>query len=328
MVKALIKKFFLLFFFISNHIFSSFLQEKFSNLYIPQAKPEFYFFDQSPIYLKDRSSYFLFVMKWQQKINLGFLNFFNKLYDDIHISVEDIIYLFYNKEIIESYQQYLHQKYKLLLNDPETVTQENIKPYLRSFLEKGIKKYIEHENVSFLLSPKICGATDICFDINSNKFIICFNSNIYNLEKLRNINNHALKKSGYYFYIKTNSYDQACIAYSEFLNSGFIMAASFIHHQLHLILFTLINCTFLRKKADNKTIFYLKKLIDFQIDLETILQSNNPLESALFYSHLDKVKENNKIWNLLIKDITNIYDKGSLIKFEQIQNNYFKHYTA
>lgn len=313
------KKIFFLFLVFSNYIHSSSFQEQFCNLYIPHAKSEFHFPDKSPIGFKNQSSYFLFVMKWQQKMSRGFLKFFTQLQDDLQISIQELHELFSNENIVQEFKEYLNQKLVAMLNDPETVTEESMNSYLRNTLAKSIEKFIPYKNITFITTPNIHNLIDIYFDTTKDKYVICFNANVYNLESIRNINNCAHKKSSYYFYYQIYQDQYNYMLYGEFINSGFIIASSFIYHQLTLVLFILINYKFAGKMAHYKTIMLLKRLISFQTDLEIILQSTNPLETAYFYSYLDPFKENNEIWELLIKDISDMYSPNSLAKFQKIR---------
>jgi hypothetical protein len=58
--------------------------------------------------------------------------------------------------------------------------------------------------------------------------------------------------------------------------------------------------------------------MSFQTDIEIILQSSNPLETAYFYKKLDPFKKHIDIWDLIIQDITNMYSPESLAKFNKI----------
>lgn len=321
-----VKKSFFLTLFFSVQIYSFYFQEQFCNLYIPHPKSEFFFADKTPIFLKDQGSLFLLQMKWQQKINNGFLKFFTAVQKDLNVSIKDLHDLLSNKKVTQQFKEYLNEKLTDLLNDPETVTEEKINPYLKSMLQKGIQAFIPDQNISFLTSPKLSNIVELYFDTTNDTYVICFNSNVYNMDSLRNINKYALKKKAYCFCYKAHDGKLNYVSFSDFLNSGFIIAASFIHHQLDIVLFALIHYKFLNQSALEKDILFLRRLISFQIDLEIIFQSNNPLETAYFYSRLDIFTENSEIWNLLIKDIKNMYHESSLFKFEKIkeftQNNY------
>ncbi len=311
--------FFSIFFLIYSAQISSSIQEKFCNLYIPHASFDFRFPDNSKISPKNSSSYFLFTMKWQQKINRAFLKFFEDLQSSLDISIEDIYNMLSNETIVEEFKEYLNEKLTLLLSDPKTLTEETMNPYLRNTLQKGIEKFILEKNITFITNPNIHNLVDIYFDITKNMYVICFNANVYNLETIRNINASVHRKKSYYFYYKLSEHKINYLLYNEFINSGFIVASSFIHHQHSLILFILINYKFSGKMANYNTIMLLKRLMSFQTDIEIILQSSNPLETAYFYKELDSFKAHTDIWQLIINDITNMYNTESLLKFKKIR---------
>jgi len=306
------------FFLFQNKVFSSYIQEQLCNLHLPHASSKFYFPDKSEISLKTPSSYFLFKMKWQQKINKAFFKFFEQLQNDLNISIEQIWDLCTDEEIIQDFKQYLNQQLTLILNDPKTVTEKKLNPYLRNTLQKGIEKFIPQKNITLITNPNIYNLVDIFFDTTNDMYVICFNAHLYNLELIRNINNNIHKKNSYYFYYKILNDEDNYILYSEFINSGFIIASSYMHHQLSLILHILTNYKFSGKMAHDDTILFLKRLMSFQTDIEIILQSNNPLETAYFYKKIDPFKKHTDIWELMINDISNMYSTESLTKFRKI----------
>lgn len=317
------KFFFLLLLPIHGITHSSNFQNQFYTLFLPQYHTNFYFADNSKIELKNQSSHFLFTMKWQQKIIKGFIEFFAKIQDEISISIEQLFELYSSKDIVKDYGEYQNKKLSKLYSDPETILEENINYYLLSFLQENFQKYISIDNVEFILNPNIPYIAEAIYDSKAEKYIIVLNSIVYKLENINKIKN-TNKHCSLYFHKQSNDGSTISINYIDLIHSGFIIAASTIHHKFNLLGFILLNYKFHGSSIHDETLLLLSRLISFQLDLEIILQSNNPLEIACFYQTLDPFPDNKKHWKKLIENIENIYDEKSLKKFKKIISSHKK----
>lgn len=311
------KKTFLLFLIFSNQINSDNFQNQFCSLFLPQYHTNLCFADNSKIELKNQSSHLLFAMKWQQKISQGFIQFFSKIQDEIGISIEQLYKLYSSNDIIKDYGEYQHKKLLKLYSDSETILEEDINYYLLSFLQENFKKYLPVDNIQFVLNPNISYIAEAIYDPKAEKYIIVLNSIVYSLESINKIEN-TNKQIPLYFHKQNNDGSTISVNYIDLIHSGFIIAASTIHHQLNLLGFILLNYKFYASSISDETLLILGRLISFQLDLEIILQSNNPLETAIFYQKLDPFPDNKKHWKKLIADIENMYDEKSLKKFQKI----------
>lgn len=309
--------------FIHNFIYPSDFQDQFCTLFLPRAHTDFHFADNSKIELKNQSSYLLFMMKYQQKITKGFIQLFSKIQDEIGISIEQLYDLYSSKDIIKDYGEYQYKKLSKLYSDSETILEEDINYYLLSFLQENFQKYLPIENVEFILNPNIPYIAEALYDADTEKYIVILNSVIYKLENINKIEN-TNKQSSLYFHKQNKDGSIMNINYIDLIHSGFIIAASTIYHQLNLLGFILLNYKFYGSSISNETLLLLGRLISFQLDLEIILQSNNPLEVANFYQKLDPFSDNKKHWKKLITDIENIYDERSLRKFQKINLSHKK----
>ena len=263
------------------------------------------------------------MMKYQQKITKGFIQLFSKIQDEIGISIEQLYDLYSSKDIIKDYGEYQYKKLSKLYSDSETILEEDINYYLLSFLQENFQKYLPIENVEFILNPNIPYIAEALYDADTEKYIVILNSVVYKLENINKIEN-TNKQSSLYFHKQNKDGSIMNINYIDLIHSGFIIAASTIYHQLNLLGFILLNYKFYGSSISNETLLLLGRLISFQLDLEIILQSNNPLEVANFYQKLDPFSDNKKHWKKLITDIENIYDERSLRKFQKINLSHKK----
>ncbi len=302
---------------IHSFTYSDNIQTQFCSLFLPQYHTNLHFADNSKIELKNSSSHFLLTMKWQQKIMQGFIQLFSNIQDETDVSIEKLYELYSNKDITKSYGEYQYKKLLKIYSDSETIFEEDINYYFLSFLEENFKKYISIDNVEFLLNPNIPYIAEAIYDSKLEKYIIILNSVVYKFENINKIEN-TNKHSSLYFHKQNNDGSTTSINYADLVHSGFIIAASSIHHQLNLLGFILLNYKIYASSIEDKTLLLLGRLISFQLDLEIILQSNNPLEVAMFYQKLDPFPDNKKHWKKLLEDLENIYDEKSLKKFQKI----------
>lgn len=315
-IKKLKKIYFLLLCFYSN-IFSNDLLEQFCKLHLPQQSINFYFADNSKIELNKDCSYILYTMYWQNIINKGFIQLFSQIQKELGLSIEQIYELYSSKSILKAFNIEQEKKLLKIYSDPETILEHEIDGCFLSFLQNNFDQYISINNVEFMLNPNIDSIVEVLYDSKEDKYIVILNSYIYNLTGFYKIN-FTDKQRPLYFYKPHKNGLTLNINYKDLINSGFVIAASTIHHQLNLLSFILSNYKFYGNKASTETIILLARLISFQIDLEIILQTSNPLETALFYKNFDIFTANQKHWLKLIKNIESLYDEKSLKKFKKL----------
>ncbi|MBI2344753.1 hypothetical protein HYV10_01630 [Candidatus Dependentiae bacterium] len=303
--------------FFHNFIFSTNVQKQFYNLYLPQRPTKLYFPDNSEITLKNQSSHLLLLMYWQERIIKGFSNFFSKIEDDLDMSIEQLLDICSNDTILKEFNSYQQKKLSLIYSDPNTVLEDEIDSSFLSFLKENIAKYIPNSNIEIILNPNVNYVAKSIYDSKSKTYIIILNSMIYKLEFFAKIKSPNFRDN-LYFSKENLKNVTSSTNYKDLIYSGFIMVASTIYHQFDLLCFVVSNYKFHGLEVSNDTLTLLSRLISFQLDLEIIFQSDNPLDIAYFYQSIDHFVNNQKHWSLLIKNIEAIYEERSLEKFQKI----------
>lgn len=294
-------------------------QDQFCTLFLPCKPTHFYFADHSKIELKNQSSYLLFTMTWQQKITKGFIQFFSKIQDELDISIEQLYELYTSEKITRDFNTYQRQKISKIYSDSQTILEEDMDTNFLSFLQESLQKYssIHIKDIQLVISPHISSIAEVCYDATEQKYIVILNSLIYNLKYFNKITNTS-PLNPIYFHRPNKEGTVDIIDYNTLLQSGFIMAASVLHHQFNLLMFIVANYKFYGAQVSDETILLLSRLMSMQLDLEIILQSNNPLEVAHFCKKLDLFPDNQKHWKQIIQDLEKMYDDKSLEKFKNI----------
>lgn len=257
-------------------------------------------------------------MLWQKKIINGFIYLFFRIEKELGLSIEDLSNLLLEEKIIDSYNSYQKEKLSRLYSDQKTIFEEELDNDFLTFLRTNFSKYTNNTNFEFLLNPEEVRLSEAIYDPKIEKYIIVLNSAIYNTSNFNKIK--KTKTSNPLFFNKTNYNDEiiATINYKDLITSGLIIAASTIHHNLNFLGFTLSNYKFYKYSASNDLLIFLARLISFQLDLEIIMQTNNPLEVASFFQQLDKFEDNQKHWSKLINQIEQTYNEESLKKYHKL----------
>lgn len=271
-------------------------------------QPSLRFHNNEPIKLKP-GSYQNLINAWQHRLDNSWKNF----YDNLAIQVG------LGQEQIEAYVQdpslaaiYSSLKEADLLKLHEATDEEHSDPEVINFIKRTICKYCTKKNIKIILSPHINTITATFGSDQTCHYVIC-HAGIYTAESIKHFYECMANGNGA-FYIE--SYTPGKIRFielSNFLTIGLIEAASHIQHQTNLHTFLISNFKFCEKRPEQSTIQQYWHITEIRGILESIFQSKNPLETALFISKTKKrTEKEQKLWKQLIQDIADCYSPESL----------------
>ncbi|MBI2353304.1 hypothetical protein HYV11_03635 [Candidatus Dependentiae bacterium] len=320
----------ILFLFILN-VFSLYGEEKdiYTNhyfdqrLFLLQKQSALCFYNDVEIKLK-KDVYEKLIQRWQLRLENSWLSFYENLEKEINLSWRQLFDLLNDKKIAVHYYL-LKEKVLDSLNASDCVDEKEADPYVINFIKKHLQKYCSKKNIKVALSPSIRTVVATYGSDATSHFVIC-NSLIYTRENIQRCFPPCVDKPKKCFRVERVLSDEyRCIEWSNLLAIGLIEAASYINHQNSLLSFLVSNIQCGEKKLSLETQKRCLSLIELQSLLEAILQSKNPLESALFISQTKKrsIKEE-KLWNKLVQELAACYAEESLSIFYRLRKEILK----
>lgn len=283
-----------------------------TSFWLPQ-KPSLRFHNNEPIFLKP-GAYEQLVERWNNRLQRSWDNFYARLQNDIGTPKEIFYRYLYDKTITQHYNS-LKEKDLSTLKDTEYTSEEDIDPEVLTFIKKIIKKHCSKKNIKILLTPHINTLTATFGSDKGTHYLIC-NSAVYAKEHIKQYYDSLTTNNGT-FYIEHLATSVRSIELSNFLIIGLIEAASHIQHQSNLFTFLVANFKFSDKKPSEATIQFGWYIAEVRGILEAVLQSKNPLETAIFIGKTRKRNEKErKLWKKLIHELADCYNEESLEYFK------------
>jgi len=280
---------------------------------LPKIPHDFYFYDLTKITFK-KNAYQDVINKWQSIISLGYKKLFDQLYKEVGLTPEIFFQYLSNPRINSEYHLLKHANIVLQsFYEYQYIHEEEMDPEVLHFIRSTIFKYTSKRNVKIILTNQFSTLTATYGSDKYEYYVFC-NSSLYtknNIDKYYD----SLQSSRSEYCITSNNNNIRFIEYSALLQLGLIESAAYIENQSDLKFFLLNNYTFQDKKVSKSSIDLYFNILEAQTLISAILQSKNPLEVSVF---LMKLKEYNKLWLHLVKDIAKAYSELSLKKYKQI----------
>lgn len=275
-------------------------------------QPSLRFFNNAPIKLKP-GSYEAFIARWENRLNKSWDNFYKKLNVDTGLSPAEFEAFLQDEALADIYGTL---KEKELLKTYQKTEEKNIDPDVLNFIQRTVQKHCSKKNIKIIISPNINTITATFGSDNHTHYLIC-HASIYSTENIKHFYDSLTDNNGA-FYIESSSENNIrAIELSNFLLIGLIEAASHIEHQSNLQTFIISSFKFSGKSPSEEAVLSCKHITETRGIIESIIQSKNPLESALF---IGKSKNRNAkeraLWKSLVKEIADCYEPESLESFK------------
>lgn len=292
-----------------------------TSFWLPQ-NPSLRFHNNDPIKLKP-GSYERLVNRWEKRLHKSWNNFYQNLQNDADITAEQLDTLAENETIASIYGSL---KEKELLKLDEYIDEENMDQEVLTFIKRVLQKYCSKKNIKIFLTSHINTVTITFGSDKTGHYLVC-HANIYSPENVKHFYENLAINNGAFYIEPLKNGKVRFIELSNFLLAGLIEASSHIQHQSNLLTFIVSNFKFTDLKPSDLTIQSCWHITEIRGIIESILQSKNPLETALFIGKSRKrnIKEQ-ELWKKIINEIANCYTPESLELFklsvQEINNIY------
>lgn len=281
-----------------------------TSLWLPQ-KPSLRFHNNEPIFFKP-GAYEQLVERWNNRLRRSWDSFYDRLQNDIGISKESFDTSVHDNAFVQIYNSLKENDLSRLR---EYVLEEDIDPEVLIFIKRFVQKHCFKKNIKIVLTPCINTITATFGSDQGTHYLVC-NSTIYSKEHIKQYYDSLTTNNGT-FYIEPLLTRVRFIELANFLVIGLIEAASHIQHQSNLFTFVIANCKFSDKKPSDETIQLGWYITEVRGILESVLQSKNPLESALFIGKTrQRTEKEKKLWKKLIYELADCYSEESLQFFK------------
>lgn len=270
------------------------------------------FHDNEAIKLKP-NIYKQFLAKWETMLNNTWKKLLTLISKETEITLESL----------EAYLQdeslgklYILHKEKEILESSEYIHEEDIDPLVLNFIKRTLAKYCTKKNIKVVLSPNLNTITATFGTDQNTHYIIC-HASVYTKEHVQHYYDALANNNGVFYIEPYKNNKIRFIELSNLLLIGIIESASHIQHQNNLLTFLLSSFKFANKSLSPSTIQLCWHVTEIRSMLESIIQSKNPLESALFVGQVRKrTPKERKLWKNLIQDLSECYSASSLKTFK------------
>lgn len=281
------------------------------SFWLPQ-KPTMRFHNNEPIKLK-KGSYEALVARWEKRLNKSWQRFYENLNSEVGLSPEQLE-AYVNDETLANI--YSSLKEKELLKIPECLDESSIDPDVLTFIKRVLQKHCTKKNIKIIITPHINTITATFGSDKSTHYLIC-HANIYSPEHIKHFYDSLASNNGAFYIEPSNNNSVRFIELANFLLVGLIEAASHIEHQSNLLTFLISNFKFSEQRPTESTIQSCWHITEIRGIIESILQSKNPLEAALFIGKTRKRNAKEQaLWRKLISELADCYEQESLDVFK------------
>ncbi|MBM17544.1 MAG: hypothetical protein CL947_00565 [Epsilonproteobacteria bacterium] len=294
--------------------FNTVISKQNQNLLLSQ-EPRLRFHNNEQIILK-KNSYQELIKKWNKLFNNTWQKLRNYIEQDLQLPFEQVETLLANPNLAQLYFEL--KENDLQKSQDYIISEEDIDPEVLHFIKHFIQKFTTKKNIKILLSNRLSTITATSGTDTHTHFIIC-NSNLYSKENIKHFYEALSENNGIFYIEPCTNKSVRFIELSNLLLVGLLEAASHIEHQSNLFTFLLTNFNFVNKKLSQKAIHLCWHFTEIRSMIEAVLQSKNPLETALFIGKIRYKSKSNKermLWKNLVNDIASCYTKESLQRFK------------
>lgn len=292
--------------FISTFFFSTIQTLNYDKLILFQP-PALTFYNNQPIIIKKNSIHTL-SQKWQHRLTKTW----KKLLNNIEVQPEQLELYLQDQDVHNLYEKELEKQ----IFNGNFITEET-NPEVETFIKKILSKYCSKKNIKILFSSHL---STPALSLGSNQttlYLLC-HPEVYSLESVEYFYNNLNSDTGIFFVEPIGKENFNIIEKSNFLLIKLIEAAMHLQHESHLMIFLLSCFKLPNNPVPPHLVATAIKLIDLRGQLETILQSKNPLETALFMAQSsNKTKFEHKLWQGIITEIADCYHPYSIQIFKQ-----------
>lgn len=281
------------------------------SFWLPE-KPALRFYNNTAIKLKP-GSYEALIARWEKRLSNSWEHFYQSLSSEIGLSSLELNTYFQDETLATVYNSL---KEKELLKTSDCLDETNIDPTVLSFIKRTLQKYCTKKNIKVIITQNINTVTATFGSDSKTHYLLC-HASIYSPENIKHFYDNFANNNGA-FYIESSNNNVRFIELSNFLLVGLIEAASHIQHQSNLTTFLISSFKFSGQPLTKKTIESCWHITETRGVIESIFQSKNPLETAIFIGKSRKKNElERSLWKKLIKEIANCYEQDSLDFFKE-----------
>ncbi len=283
--------------------------------------PSFRFYDGSKIKFVSNHAYQTAVQKWQTILQRSFKNLFVQIEAETNTSFEQLFSQLSNPKLLSRYHILRETDFSCNQDSQDNDTllyqeQDNIDPEILNFIKNVVYRHTTKRNITFVLTSHISTLTTTYGSDLHQHYVFC-NACIYTKEAIRNYYDSLQKEHGVFVVERLKSNSIRAIEISNLLIFGLIEAAGKIESQSDLMSFLIFHCRLDGKKVSKSTAALCFKLYEIQNRIQAILQTNNPLEVAIFIYKSPSVKgKEKKIWKNFMQSIAQSYHQNSIKKLK------------
>ncbi len=271
--------------------------------------------DNSSLRFKYANSYEQIVDSCQKKLNKGFEKFFDAVYQEFGFSAQDIVEQLENVKFLNYYHKIQSAKINFCSDDIVFLSEEEMDIVVLKFIQNIIFSHTKKRNIRVVLTNFIDDmATTFGSDVYGH-YVFC-NMNVYSKSNVDMYYKSLLSDTK--ISVVVYSHDvMRCIEKPSLMKNALIDIASKIEHQTHMFLFWIL-CARSSGKPLSKESIDLGICLNYFLNyFYMIMQSTNPLQSALFYCGcFDPNSKEAKISKSFFKQIYNNCSDESVKKFK------------
>lgn len=258
-------------------------------------------------------SYEAFVTRWEKRLNNSWQKFYENLNSEVGLS-PDQLNAYLNDETLANI--YSSLKEKELLKMPDCLDESNIDPDVLTFIKRVLQKHTSKKNIKIIITPHINTITATFGSDKNTHYLIC-HAHIYSPEHIKHFYDSLANNNGAFYIEPSSNNSVRFIELANFLLVGLIEASSHIEHQSNLLTFLISNFKFAEQRPTESTIQSCWHITEIRGIIESILQSKNPLESAIFIGKTRKRNAKEQaLWKKFIKELADCYEQNSLNAFK------------
>lgn len=281
------------------------------SFWLPQ-KPTLRFHNNEPIKLKP-GAYEALVARWEKRLTKSWEKFYQNLNSEVGLSPAQLDTYVHDETLASIYSSL---KEKELLKIPGCLDENSIDPDVLTFIKRVVQKYCTKKNIKIIITPNINTITATFGSDKNTHYLIC-HASIYSPEHIKHFYDSLANNNGAFYIEPSSNNSVRFIELSNFLLVGLIEAASHIQHESNLLTFLVSNFKFSEQRPTDFTIQSCWHITEIRGIIESILQSKNPLETAIFIGKTRKrnTKEQS-LWKKLVSELAACYEQESLELFK------------
>jgi len=271
-------------------------------------------YTQFQIHQKKSDSFSLLIKKWNSLTDLMYREAFRKIYNELRLSQQQIDFYLKTKQFLDVYGEHVRN------NHPDFFeTQPEVDPIVANYIQMKLN-YVYPEkplNVIFTDNTYMLATS---FGTNESGYSLVVNTDNYSTEQINLVYDfYSQNKYMYHIEPATSLYSSRAIEVTNLLHFGITQAISQIVHQsdFRIKMFVLFN--FNKKILSEEALSYYSNFLQFQSLAESCLQSNNPVEVAVFtepfFENFDQ--KYLILWRDFIEDLKNCYEEEDLAAYEK-----------